>query len=193
MLATLGLRLHQAPDKASEVVTVVRPGAQLDITDQRAVEGTKWFHVHAHGAPEIDGWVVYDLALLTTTSMQQHLDTTSGYSLLFPTDWTFAQEGPNQASFTSADRGQKLVLQTADSVEHLPAVPTVKGSLERQEGPVEVYGKSPLISYFKVEGGAYELTLSLLWAPGRAFQFDLHQPRADSTLLKQILESVIIQ
>ena len=193
VLATLGLRLHQAADPASQVVTVVRPGAQLDATEGRDVAGTNWLHVHAHSSPEIDGWVVNDPLLLTTTSMQQHLDTTAGYSVLFPTAWTFVQEGPSQASFVSADRSQKLVLQTADSLEHLPSVPSVKGGLERQEGPVDIYGKSPLISYYRLDGGGYELTLSLLWAPGRAFQFNLHQPAADSSLLKQMLASVIIQ
>lgn len=193
VLATLGLRLHQAPDAASTVVTVIRPGAQLDATEARSVGGTNWVHVHAHTSSDIDGWVVNDPLLLTAIPMQQHDDASLGYSLLFPTAWTYAAGGPAASFFTSADGKQKLTVETADTIAHLPPEPTSAGKADHEEGPLDVYGRSPLLTYYKLDGGGWELTLSILWANGRAFGFVFRTPEADSTLLKQILASVIIR
>jgi hypothetical protein len=193
VLATLGLRLHQAADPASTVVTVIRPGAQLDTTEARSVGGTNWVHVHAHSSPDIDGWVVNDPLLLTAIPMQQHDDATLGYSLLFPTAWTYSAGGSAASFFTSADGKQKLTVETADTLAHLPAEPTSPGKADHEEGPLDVYGRSPLLTYYKLDAGGWELSLSILWATGRAFGFVFHTPQADSSLLKQILASVIIR
>ncbi len=193
VLATLGLRLHQAPEAASPVVAVLRPAAQLDATERRSVGGNEWIHVHARSTPDLDGWVVNDPLLLTTIPMQQHFDPSAGYSLLFPSDWTYVAEGPEVGTFTSADKTQKLSVRTADSVERLPPVPTVAGKAEREEGPIDVYGKSPLIIFYRLQAGGYELAVNVLWAPGRAYQFLLRQPAADSSLMKQMLASLIFQ
>jgi hypothetical protein len=193
VLATLGLRLHQAPDPASTVVTVIRPGAQLDATELRVVSGISWVHVHAHSAADIDGWAVNDPTLLTDIPMQQHDDAALGYSLLFPASWSYAAGGPAVAFFTSADGTQKLTVVTTDTVEHLPPVPTSPGKADHELGPLDVYGKSPVLTFYKLTAGGWELSLSFLWATGRAFGFDLREPQADSGLLKQILASVIIR
>jgi hypothetical protein len=193
VLATLGLRLHQAPDPAAAVVTVLRPGAQLDVTGTQSVGGTNWLHVHAHTSPDIDGWVVDDPQLLTDIPMQQHEDPDLGYSLLFPTSWAYQPGGPKVAFFTSADGSQKLTLQVASSVDQLPPVPTSPGQLDHQEGPLDVYGQSPLLSYYKLDAGGYELDLSFLWATGRAYGFVFRSAQPDATLLKVILASVIIR
>ena len=193
VLATLGLRLHQAPDPSSTVVTVIRPGAQLDATELRTVSGISWVHVHVHSAADIDGWAVDDPTLLTDIPMQQHDDTTLGYSLLFPTAWSYAAGGPAVAFFTSADGTQKLTVVTADAVAHLPPVPTSPGKADHEEGPLDVYGKSPILTFYTLAAGGWELSLTFLWATGRAFGFVLRTPQADSSLLKQILASVIIR
>jgi hypothetical protein len=193
VLATLGLRLHQAPDPAATVVTVLRPGAQLDATATQTIGGTIWLHVHAHSDPAIDGWVVNDPGLITDIPMQQHDDASLGYSLLFPTAWTYSAAGATQSQFTSADGTLKLLLSTADTVAHLPAAPAAPGKADHEEGPVDVYGKSPVITYYKLTAGGFELDLSFLWATGRAYGFSYREPVADSSLLKQILASVIIR
>lgn len=193
VLATLGLRLHQAPDPAATVVTVLRPGAQLDATATQTIGGTTWLHVHAHSDPAIDGWVVNDPGLLTDIPMQQHDDPNLGYSLLFPLNWTYAAVGATQSQFTSADGTLKLLLSTADTVAHLPAEPATPGKADHEEGPVDVFGKSPVITYYKLTAGGFELDLSFLWTTGRAYGFSYREPVADSSLLKQILASVIIR
>jgi hypothetical protein len=193
VLATLGLRLHQAPDPGSTAVTVIRPGAQLDVTEARSVNGTPWVHVHAHAQPDLDGWVVNDPLLVTANPMQQHDDAGLSYSLLFPIAWTYTSGGPAQSFFTSADGKQKLTVEVADTLAHLPPEPTAAGKADHEEGPLDVYGKSPVLTYYKLDAGGWELFLSFLWAPGRAFGFVYRQPQPDSTLLKQILGSVIIR
>jgi hypothetical protein len=193
VLATLGLRLHQAPDPASTVVTVIRPGAQLDVTEARTVANTAWLHVHAHAQAEIDGWVVNDPTLVTDIPMQQHDDAGLGYSLLFPTAWTYAAGGPTSSFFTSADAKQKLTVEGADTLAHLPPEPTAPGKADHEEGPLDVYGKSPILTYYKLDAGGWEMFLSFAWSPSRAFGFVLRSPQPDSALLKQILASVIIR
>jgi hypothetical protein len=193
VLATLGLRLHQTPDPGSTVVTVLRPGAQLDVTEARGVNGTAWIHVHAHSQADLDGWVVNDPLLVTDIPMQQHDDASLGYTLLFPTAWTYSSGGPAQAFYTSADSKQKLIVETADTLAHLPPAPTAAGKADHEEGPLDVFGKSPVLTYYKLDAGGWELFLSFLWATGRAYGFVFRETQADSSLLKQILASVIIR
>lgn len=193
VLATLGLRIHQAPDPAATVVTVIRPGAQLDTTGSSVIGGTTWVHVHAHSSPDLDGWAVDDPLLLTDVPMQGHDDTTLGYSLLFPASWTYTAGGASAAIFSSPDGSQRLTVEAADSLDHLPPEPTAPGKADHQEGPLDVYGKSPLLTYYRLDAGGYELDLSFLWATGRAFGFVFRAPSPDSSLLKQILASVIIR
>jgi len=192
VLATLGLRVHQAPDPAAAVVTVVRPGAQLDVSAAQDVNGTHWLHVHAHGSPDIDGWVINDPTLLTSMPMQQHDDPGLGYSLLFPTGWTYTA-GDRIGVFSSADGSQKLTVETAAALDQLPPTPTAPGQLDHQEGPLDVYGQSPLLSYYRLDGGGWELDLGFLWSAGRAYGFVFRTATADATILKVILNSVIIR
>jgi len=193
VLATLGLRLHQAPDPAATVVTVLRPGAQLDATAMQVVGSTTWIHVHAHSDNAIDGWIVDDPLLVTDIPTQQHDDPNLGYSILFPVSWTYSAAGTAQSQFSSPDGKQKLLLSTADTVAHLPAAPSTPGKADHEEGPVDVYGKSPVITFYKLDAGGFELVLGFLWATGRAFGFSYREPLADSSLLKQMLASVIIR
>jgi hypothetical protein len=193
VLATLGLRLHQTPDTASTVVTVLRPGAQLDVTEARTVGTVAWLHVHAHAQADLDGWVVNDPLLVTDIPMQQHDDAGLGYSLLYPTAWTYTSGGATTSVFASADGRQKLTVEVADSLAHLPPEPTAAGKADHEEGPLDVYGKSPVLTYYKLDAGGWELFLSFLWANGRAFGFVFRVPTADSALLKQILASAIIR
>jgi hypothetical protein len=175
------------------VVTVLRPGAQLDATAMQTVGSAVWLHVHAHNDAAIDGWVVDDPSLVTDIPMQQHDDSSLGYSLLFPANWSYVAVGTAQSQFTSPDGKQKLLLSTADTVAHLPAAPSSPGKADHEEGPVDVYGKSPVITYYKLDAGGFELDLSFLWTTGRAFEFSFREPMADSSLFKQILASVIIR
>jgi len=192
VLATLGLRLHQAPDPTATVVTVIRPGAQLDVSGSQDINSTRWLHVHAHSSPDVDWWVVDDPNLLTDIPMQQHDDATLGYSLLFPMAWSYTS-GERIGVFSSADGTQKLTVETAAALDQLPPVPTAPGSLDHQEGPLDVYGQSPLLSYYRLNAGGYEMDLSFLWAAGRAFGFVFRAPGPDATVLKVILNSVIIR
>lgn len=192
VLATLGLRLHSAPDPAAPVVTIIRPGAQLDVSATQVVGGTRWLHVHAHSSPDVDGWVVGDPTLLTDIPMQQHEDTTLGYSLLFPVSWNF-RAGDRIGIYSSADATQVLTVETAAALADLPPVPTAAGRLDHQEGPLDVYGQSPLLSFYRLDKGGWEMDLSFLWSSGRAYGFVFRAPTSDATLLKVILSSVILQ
>ena len=192
VIPPVGLRLHASPDRSADTAAVIRQGAQLDVTETRPVGSETWLHAHAHGSPDIDGWALNDPLLVTDIPMQQHVDSSLGYSLLFPANWTYVAVGTAQSQFTSADGKQKLLLSTADTVAHLPAAPSTTGKADHEEGPVDVYGKSPVITYYHLDSGRYELATSLEWVPGRAYQFVFRQQSAaDSPLFEQMLESLI--
>src|SRR5205807_10256740 len=90
----------------------------------------------------------------------------------------------------SAD--MSLLVQTASDLSTLPALPISAAKSEPEKGPIDVFGKSPLITYYHLDAGRYELATSLEWVPGRAYQFVFRQQSAaDSPLFEQMLESLI--
>lgn len=185
VLATLGLNLHQQPDRASPVVAVIRPGAQLDATEHRS----GWIHVHADSQPDLDGWVVDDPLLLTTTPVQQDGSQALHFTILIPKDWTSITEAdPSHLAAWQGPGGKpQLVVEEADSVDHL-AKP--QGTATRQEGPIEVFGKTVFITYYSFNG-ATDLVVDVDWAPGRAYRFS-ENAAGDSAVFKQLLASVVI-
>lgn len=191
VIPPVGLRLHASPDRSADTAAVIRQGAQLDVTETRAVGTETWLHAHAHGSADIDGWALHDPMLVTDIPMQQHVDSPLGYSILFPQSWTFATTSPTIQTYTgTADLS--LLVQTASDLSKLPAVPSAAGKSEREKGPIDVFGKSPVITFYHLDAGRYELATSLEWAPGRAYQFVFRQPgAADSPLFEQMLESLI--
>jgi len=191
VIPPVGLRLHASPDRSADTAAVIRQGAQLDVTETRPVGSETWLHAHAHGSPDIDGWALNDPLLVTDIPMQQHVDSPLGYSILFPQSWTFAATSPTLQKYTgTADLS--LLVQTASDLSKLPAVPSAAGKSEREKGPIDVFGKSPVITYYHLDSGRYELATSLEWVPGRAYQFVFRQQSAaDSPLFEQMLESLI--
>lgn len=192
-LPTQGLNLHSSPGRDSPTVTTVRQAVQLDVLTTQAVGSDSWVHVRAHDKADIDGWALRDPSLETDIPVDLHTDVTLAYSILFPKGWTFKEDSPTQQSFSAPTGEGRMLIQVAETTEKLPPVPTAKGQSERQEGPVEVYGKSPVITFYKLDTGAYELAVHFLFAPGRAFQVVFDAKTADSTLFKQLLASAIIQ
>lgn len=192
-LPTQGLNLHTAPGRDAPTVTTVRQGVQLDVLASQVVGIETWIHVRAHDKPDVDGWALKDPALETDTPVDLHTDATFAYSILFPRGWTFKEDSPNQQSFASPSADGRLIIQVATDIDKLPPVPSTTGQSERQEGPVEVYGKSPVITFYKLTAGGYELAVHFLLAPGRAFQLIFRTPTSDSTLFKQLLASAVIQ
>ena len=192
-LPTQGLNLHTAPGRDAPLVTTIRQGVQLDVLAAQVVGAETWIHVRAHDKADLDGWVLKDPTLETDTPVDLHTDTTLAYSILFPKGWTFREDSPSQQSFASSTADGRLVIQVATDLDRLPPLPSTPGQTERQEGPVEVYGKSPLITFYKLTAGGYELAVHFLFAPGRAFQIIFRIPTSDSTLFKQLLASAVIQ
>jgi hypothetical protein len=193
VISTLGLRLHEAPDPASNVVTVLRTGARLDVSGSSQIGPQLWLHVSAHDSPDLVGWVLADPTLVTATAMQQHEDPTSGYTLLFPADWNFQAGGANASFFNSPDGSTRLTVETTDSVAHLPPEPTTPGTLASQAGPVDIYGTTQLVDVYKLSSGSFELATSFLYAPGRAFGFVWRAPSGDLAPFSLILGTVTLR
>ena len=187
VLSTLGLKLHQSPDLASASVAVIRPGVRLDATGAASSDGHDFLHVHAHDSANLDGWIVNDPLLVTTTPMQQYTSSDLALTLLYPSAWSVGQ-GPGTASFQASGGSPKLTVQMTASADQLGKPPP--GHETREEGPVDVYGKSPLIYHYAVDTGGYDLEVSLTWAAGRVYRFAWQAPADDSLLFTQVLASV---
>lgn len=192
-LPTQGLNLHTAPGRDAPAVTMVRQGVQLDVLASQVVGTETWLHVRAHDKTDVEGWALKDPGLETDTPVDLHTDATLAYSILFPKGWTFKEDSPGQQSFASPSADGRLIIQVATDIDKLPPVPSTPGQTERQEGPVEVYGKSPVITFYKLTAGGYELAVHFLFATGRAFQLIFRTPTSDSMLFKQLLASAVIQ
>jgi hypothetical protein len=195
VLTPVGLNLRAAPDSGSQRVDTLAQGAQLDVQETRTAGAQTWLHVRTHGAGE-DGWVLDDSELLIHRPVYQHIDP-DGWSILFPQSWTL--QAGNPASFTSPageDGGATLQVQTAPDLDKLMAVPTPSGREVREEGPIEVYGKTTFLTVYALQGGGYEYTVRLrLDNPARAYLFLYRQTtgaQADTSLFRQLLASAIV-
>lgn len=189
VLATLGLNLHQQPDRASPVVAVIRPGAQLDASEHRS----GWIHVHADSQPALDGWVVDDPLLLTTTPVQQDGSQALGFTILAPNGWTRDSKNtdPSHLAIWNAPNGlPNLIVQEAASKDQLLKPPP--GHAVREEGPVDVYSKTVLITVYALDAGGFLYELVFEWSPGREYRFTWTNSRDDDALFKQLLASVVI-
>ena len=188
VLATLGLKLHQQPDLGSPAVTVLRPGAQLDATEHR----NGWIHVHADSQPDLDGWVVDDPLLVTTTPVQQDGSPALNFRVLIPQAWTPISEpdATHLAGWQDPSGKPQLSVQEAATKDQLAKPPP--GHAVRQEGPVDVFGKTVLITVYAVDAGGFQYELVFEWAAGRDYRITGTNSKDDDALFKQLLASVVI-
>jgi hypothetical protein len=170
-------------------VTVIRPGAQLDVLGQSNSGGQNLLHVRAHDSADLEGWIANDPLLVTTTAMQQFTNPDLGLSLLFPAGWTTGQ-GAGTVAFQAAGGAPKLSVVQASAADQLPKPPP--GHETREEGPVDIYGKTVLLYHYLLDAGGYLIQASFTWSPGRVYQFSWQATDDNSLLFTQVLSSVAI-
>ncbi len=191
VLTPVGLNLRAAPTATSDRLAILARGAQLDVLGSQSAGGQAWLHVRGHNGGGIDGWVLDDPALVIHRAVNLHFDSVNGWSMLFPADWQLTTGTPT--AFGSG--GQLLQVWWAADVKTLPTPPASPGKEVRDEGPVDVYGRTTFLTVYRLDAGGFEYddTFKVSDNPARAFEFRFRDPGAagDTSLFKQLLTGVV--
>jgi hypothetical protein len=193
VLTPLGLNVRQDADLQAPRMATLAQGADLDVVESSKAGGQTWLHIRSQSG-RIDGWVLDSPQLVIHRAVAQHLNT--GWSILFPEKWNFKEGNP--ATFTSPPSdpdGGLLTIQTADDTTKLLSTPLTSGKEVRSEAPIEVYGKTTFITIYQLDSGGFEFATVVKSDSKKTFLFDFKQSaraEADTTLFRQLLESVIL-
>jgi hypothetical protein len=195
VLSTVGLNVRSAPDPQADRITTLTQSALLDITEKRTVGSDTWLHVKTESG-QSEGWVLDRPDLVIHRAVSLHVEQGSGYSILFPAEWSPASGNPATFTGSSGADGGALLVQTADDPAKLTAVPTTAGRELRQESPIEVYGRTTFLTIYKSDAGGFEYTVKVQFPKTKvAYLFDFKQGGGtdpDTSLFKQLLSSVIV-
>jgi uncharacterized protein YgiM (DUF1202 family) len=88
VLSTLGLNIHSGPSISSPHLGTVAQGAVLAVLDHTDQNGG-WYKVQGQ---TVTGWITGDPTLTAAGQFQQYQSTARNFSVLYPADWTFAEE-----------------------------------------------------------------------------------------------------
>ena len=194
VISTVGLNVRATPDSQGDIVTTVTQSARLDISEKRTVGSDTWLHVKTQSG-QFEGWVLDRPDLVIHRAMSLHVEGSSGYSVLFPAEWTPVSGNPATFTGPSDATGGSLLIQTADDPAKLTATPTSSGHELRQESPIEVYGRTTYLTIYKLDAGGYEYAVKVQFPKTKvAYLLDFKQPGGDpdTSLFKQLLDSVIV-
>jgi hypothetical protein len=195
VVSAVGLNVRSAPDPQADRVTTVTQSARLDISEKRTVGSDTWLHVKTESG-QFEGWVLDRPDLVIHRAMSLHVEQTSGYSVLFPAEWSPMSGNPATFTGPSGPTGGSLLIQTADDPAKLTATPSSGGHELRQESPIEVYGRTTFLTIYKLDAGGFEYAVKVQFPKTKvAYLLDFKQPGGsdpDTSLFKQLLDSVIV-
>jgi hypothetical protein len=196
VVSAVGLNVRSAPDPQADRLTTVTQSARLDISEKRTVGSDHWLHVKT-GSGQFEGWVLDRPDLVIHRAVSLHVEGSSGYSILFPAEWTPMSGNPATFTGPSGPDGGSMLIQTADDPARLTATPTSGPGHElRQESPIEVYGRTTFLTIYKLDAGGYEYAVKVQFPKTKvAYLLDFKQSGGsdpDTSLFKQLLGSVIV-
>jgi hypothetical protein len=195
VLSPVGLNVRAAPDPQADRVTTLTQSARLDISERKTVGSDTWLHVKTESG-QFEGWVLDRPDLVIHRSVSLHVEQGSGYSILFPSQWTPTSGDPATFVGPTSPDGGSLMVMTTDDLAKLTATPTSPGHELRQESPIEVYGRTTFLTIYKLDAGGFEQAVKVQFPKTKvAYLFDFKQAAgadADTTLFKQLLSSVIV-
>ena len=186
--------MRAGPDPQADRITTLTQSARLDISERKTVGPDTWLHVKTESG-QFEGWVLDRPDLVIHRQVSLHVEQSSGYSLLFPSEWTPTSGNPATFVGPNSADGGSLQVQTSDDLAKLQATPTAPGHELRQESPIEVYGRTTFLTVYKLDAGGYEYTVKLQFPKSKAaYLFDFKQPTGDpsTALFKQLLVGVIV-
>jgi hypothetical protein len=195
VLSTVGLNIHSAPDTQASRVATVEQAVRLNISEKRMVGSDTWLHVKTE-AGNAEGWVLDRSDLVIHREVSLHVEQGTGYSILFPADWSPVSGNPATFTGPTSVGGGSMLIQTSDDTTKLMPTPISPGRELRQESPIEVYGRTTFATVYRSDAGGFEFSVKLQFPKTKvAYLFDFKQPGgadADTSLFKQLLGSVIV-
>ncbi len=191
VLTPVGLNMRAAPTATAERLAILARGAQLDVLGSQSSGGQSWLHVRGHNASGSDGWDLDDPTLVIHRAVNPHFDSVNGWSILFPAEWQLGTGTPTQFSGS----GQLLQVWWSGDPKTLPAPPGTAGKEVRDEGPVDVDGRTTFLTVYQLDSGGYEYDdlVKVSDNPTRAFEFRFRDAggSGDTSLFKQLLAGVV--
>lgn len=190
VLTPVGLNMRAAPTATAERLAIVARGAQLDVLGSQSSGGQTWLHVRGHNSSGSDGWILDEPTLVIHRAVNPHFDSVNGWSLLFPAEWQLGTGTPTQFSGT----GQLLQVWWGTDAKSLPAAPGSPGKEVRDEGPVDVDGRTTFLTVYQLDSGGYEYDdlVKVADNPVRVFEFRFRDSSGgDTSLFKQLLAGVV--
>lgn len=110
VLSPLGLNIHSDAAASASVVGVAAQGTVLMVVGYRADNGG-WYKVEGQS---VTGWIVSDPTLSAAGQLTSY-QSARGFSVLYPANWTFAEE-PNDSLFRPEQGSQEsIVVRTGPS------------------------------------------------------------------------------
>jgi hypothetical protein len=191
----VGLNVRSAPDPQASKLTTLAQGARLDVSQKQTVGSDTWLHVKTESG-QFEGWVIDRPDLVIHRAVSLHVESETGYSIMFPAEWSPASGNPATFTGPSGSTGGSMLIQTGDDPSKLTATPLAPARELRQEAPIEVYGRTTFMTIYKVDAGGFEFDVKVQFPKTKvAYLFDYKQPGGsdpDTSLFKQLLASVIV-
>jgi hypothetical protein len=194
VISVVGLNIHSSADVNATRIATVAQGVRLGVSEKSQVGSDTWLHVKSEGG-NAEGWVLDRPDLVIHRQVSQHVEQ-SGWSILFPSEWSPVSGNPATFTGSSGPAGGSMLIQVADDPNKLMATPISPGHELRQESPIEVYGRTTYLTVYKSDAGGFEFDVKLQFPKTKAaYLFDFKQPSgtdADTSLFKQLLDSAIV-
>ena len=188
ILWPLGVNVHGSPATTAPVAATADQTQQLDVDKVQTVGGKPWLQVHSPDDQALKGWVLDDPGLVIHQAVSLQINSDQSWSMVAPPAWTVTlASGPTGAS-TISGAG---ITMTVDVEAPTPKFTAPGTFLHDQQ--IEVYGKTTLLSTYRLADGSYELDARVKWDAQRFFTISYKEPSAaqpDASLCLQLITGI---
>ncbi len=190
ILWPLGVNVHQSPSTTAPVAGTADQSTQLNVNGSRAVGAQTWLKVSASDQSGLQGWVLDDPGLVIHRSVSLQIDSEQSWSMVFPSGWNVTPAGDPTGVTTLSGDG---VTMTVDVETPTPKF-TAPGAFLRDQ-QIEVYGKTTVLSTYRLADASYEFVARVKWDAQRYFTITYKEPAAeqpDPSLCLQLITGIKI-
>jgi hypothetical protein len=148
VLSPLGLNIHSASSVASPHLGTAAQGVVLSVLDHTDQNGG-WYKVQGQ---TVTGWITADPTLTAPGQFQAYQSTARNFTVLYPQDWTFAEE-PADTLFHPLSGPQTIVVRSGAKTSDFGAG-GASGYLGSGQTTVVVCGVTGDLNEYARSGGA---------------------------------------
>ena len=188
ILWPLGVNVHQSPATTAPVAGTADQTTELNVAASRTVGAQTWLQVEAADQSGLKGWVLDDPGLVIHQAVSLQIDSEQSWSMVFPSGWTVNPASDPTGTTTLTGGG---ITMTVDVETPTPKFTAPGAFLHDQQ--IEVYGKTTVLSTYRLADGSYQLVTRLKWDATRYFTVTYKEPAApqpDSSLCLQLITGI---